>query len=428
MVELAGLIDRKAIMKELGSASEPDGLKVKRSDIVYRHMRDPALLRYYYSMKMMPVLDKLDLSGSSPTDIFIGRFGYPNVTIGPMVPPEFGDTSILAVPERWRSFSIEQIVSSRSKLVRGMHKSKVNAVEKGRVEEQIRDLALADRPAEAELKFSRKPFVKIALNDEVQPFGPSADIKAFDVYNIKANKQIERLYMDVDANAGTAIRESYESDIPVSKIQQAFSAGLFGIGRRRKFVPTRWSITAVDDTLSKGNLKEVKEFDEIDSIHMYYNVSLDNRWLIIFVPGEWKYESAEAWYPKTIWNEGGTSISIYSSYEGYTGRKTYAEIGGCYYAARLAVTEKLKQLQKQAVVMILREVHEGYLMPVGVWNVREHVRETLEKEPIIAHSSDEMFSVISEKMDIPVKDWIANCRALRELLYQRELSSYIGKR
>jgi Uncharacterized conserved protein len=65
------------------------------------------------------------------------------------------------------------------------------------------------------------------------------------------------------------------------------------------------------------------------------------------------------------------------------------------------VTEKLKQLQKQAVVMILREVHEGYLMPVGVWNVREHVRETLEKEPIIAHSSDEMFSIIGEKMDIP---------------------------
>jgi Uncharacterized conserved protein len=26
-------------------------------------------------------------------------------------------------------------------------------------------------------------------------------------------------------------------------------------------VPTRWSITAVDDTLSKGNLKEVKEFE-----------------------------------------------------------------------------------------------------------------------------------------------------------------------
>ena len=38
-----------------------------------------------------------------------------------------------------------------------------------------------------------------------------------------------------------------------------------------------------------------------------------------------------------------------------------------------------------------------------------------------------MFSVIGEKMDIPIKDWIANCRALKELLYQRELSSYVGR-
>jgi len=424
---LTDLIDRKAIIKELDDDSRKDELRVKRSDIVYRHMRDPALLRYYYSMKMMPILNKLDLSGSSPTDIFIGRYGYPNVTIGPMVPPEFGDTSILAVPERWRAFSIEQIVSARSKLVRGMHKSKVTSVEKGRIEEQVRDLALADRPAEAELMFSKKPFVKMALNDEVQPFGPSADIKALDVYNVKANRQVEKLYLDVDAAASTAIKELYEKDIPVSKIQQSFSAGLFGLGRRRKFVPTRWSITAVDDTLSKGNLKDVKEFDEIDSIHIYYNVSLDNRWMILFIPGRWKYESAEAWYPKTIWNEDGKTISIYSSYEGYTGRKTYAEIGGCYYAARLAVTEKLKLLQKQAMVIILREVHEGYLMPVGVWNVREHVRETLEKEPMVVHGTDEMFLTISKKMDIPVKDWIANCRALKELLYQRDLASYAGR-
>ncbi|MEM3019941.1 MAG: hypothetical protein QW194_01270 [Candidatus Micrarchaeaceae archaeon] len=422
---MAGLIDRKAIIKELGSASQPDELKVKRSDIVYRHMRDPALLRYYYSMKMMPVLDRLDLSGSSPTDIFIGRFGYPNVTIGPMVPPEFGDTSILAVPERWRAFSIEQIVSSRSKLVRGMHKSRVDAVEKGRIEEQIRDLALADRPAEAELTFSKKPFVKIALNDEVQPFGPSADIKAFDIYNIKANKQIEKLYMDVDADAGTAIRESYESDIPVSKIQQALSAGLFGLGRRRKFVPTRWSITAVDDTLSKGNLKEVKEFDEIDSIHMYYNISLDNRWLIIFVPGRWKYESAEAWYPKTIWNEGGTSISIYSSYEGYNGRKTYAEIGGCYYAARLAVVEHLNRIRRQGAVLVLREAGPGYLLPAGVWLVRENVRKALAGRPVRFGTLQAALTYAAKRLKTPWRMVLRESRLLRNIRERRRITEYL---
>ena len=98
-----------------------------------------------------------------------------------------------------------------------------------------------------------------------------------------------------------------------------------------------------------------------------------------------------------MWNENGIDISIFGSYEQYTGRKTYAEIGGCYYSGRLAITEKLQMLKRQAVALILREVHEGYLMPVGVWNVREHVRETLEKEPQIMHTTNEMFDCIKIK-------------------------------
>jgi hypothetical protein len=220
--------------------------------------------------------------------------------------------------------------------------------------------------------------------------------------------------------------ELYKKGIPVSKIQRGLSAGLFGLKNKRKFVPTRWSITAVDDTISKDNLEEVKSYDPIDAIHAYYNVSLDNRWLIFFIPGNWQYESIEAWWPKTIWNENGKDISIFSSNEGYNGRKTYAEIGGCYYSGRLAITEKMQELKKQAVALILREVHDGYVMPVGVWNVREHVRETLQMEPIVMHSMEDMMKCIAERLDINSAGWIKNSRVLRDLISQRRLQEYVS--
>ena len=410
--------------------SSVDGLtvKVKRSDIVYRHMHDPALMKRYYSMRMLPIMDRMELSGSSPTDVFIGSYNYPNVFIGPMVPPEFGDTSLLGTPERWRSFSIPKIVEMRSRLVRGMYQSNVKSVENGRVEEQVRDLALAERPAEAEVDFAKRPFVSMQLNDDSQPFGPSVRFKGLEVYNTKADRDIERLYSDTDAKASTAILELYDRDLPVSKIQQALSAGTLGIGGRRRFVPTRWSITAVDDTIGKSNLERVKEYDSVDAIYAFHHVSLDNRWLIFFMPGNWEYESAEAWYPDTIWNQGGGEVSIYSSYEGYYGRKTYAEIGGCYYAAKVAVTERLMAMKRQAKVMILREVHSGYLLPVGVWNVREHVRETLSKEPHVMHTAAELFEYVNSKMEITNRDWIANCRILRDMLAQPRLSEYVAGR
>jgi len=43
--------------------------------------------------------DTKQISGSSPPGVFVGRFGYPKVFVGPMVPPVSGDTEILDTPE-----------------------------------------------------------------------------------------------------------------------------------------------------------------------------------------------------------------------------------------------------------------------------------------------------------------------------------------
>ena len=417
-------MDRAEILKRVSDASKAIP-ELKRSAIVYQHMRDPALLRYYYKVKTLPLIERLDLSGSSPTDVFVGRFGYPKVFIGPMVPPEFGDTSILSTPERWRHKSIEDIVDMRYRLVRGMYETNVHNVEKGRIEEQVRDLALAERPADSDIAFAKKPFVKVEFRDEVQPFGPSAQLKSFEVHNMKADRKMESMYSDTDATATTSILELYERGLPVSQIQKALSAGLFGLKGSRRFVPTRWSITAVDDTLGKHKREHIKEYDSVDAIYAFYHVSLDNRWLIFFIPGNWQYESIEAWWPKTVWNANGIDISIFGSYEGYDGRSTYAEIGGCYYAARLAVTERLELMKRQAMVLILREVHDGYIMPVGVWNVREHVREALGTQPTIMHTRDDMFNYIRSKLSIPVKSWIANSTLLDRITRQRSMHEYM---
>lgn len=419
-------MDRNEMLGEL--AGMPPVPAVKRSTVVYRHMRDPALLRYYYGMKTMNLLDRLDLSGSSPTDIFIGRYGYPKVYIGPLVPPEFGDTSILGTPERWDNMTMDDIVSMRSRLVRGVHVSNVHSVESGIIEEQVRDLALAARPAVTDLTFTRKPFIRMALQDEVQPFGPSAVMKDMSIGNTTANRDVEALYGDTDAKATTAMAELYDKGLPVSKIQQGLSAGLFGLKGNRRFVPTRWSITAVDDTISKKNLEMVKEYDIIDAIMAYYHVALDNRWLILLFPSGWEYESIEAFYPNTVWNEGNGTVSIFGSYEGYRGRKEYAEMGGCYYSGRLAITERLRLMGKQASALILREVHEGYTMPVGVWNVREHVRATLEKEPVMLDGIGDVMAFVEERMEIRGHEWVRNSRMLRGLLSQRRLYEYVTSR
>ncbi len=398
-------------------------MNVVRSRAVYHNMDNPALLKYYYRFKTITQIRNNEVYGSSPPDLFVGRHGYPYVYVGPLVPPQLGDTSIMSTPERWVGMTIPDIVEMRSNLVRGMYRTKVTNADNGRIEEMLKELALADKSGDVEQKLSRRPATNMSFSEYSQPYGPSAPLTDMWIGNIKANQQVEKAYSDTSMKAGDAIVELYRKGTIVSKIQKALAGGLLGTGQRRRFVPTRWSITAVDDTLGRHRLETVKQNAPIDGVRIYTDVALDNRWIVLMLPGSWEYELVEAWYPNTTWNLDSPDIQIFSSYEPYEGRSKYAEIGGCYYAARLASSELLDGIQGQAKVVILREAHPGYIMPVGVWNVREHVREALRHEPVHLDSLQDALLYVSKMMDIPIPVWIKNSALLRRSLYQKTLKT-----
>jgi hypothetical protein len=142
------------------------------------------------------------------------------------------------------------------------------------------------------------------------------------------------------------------------------------------------------------------------------------------LPNEWEYELIEAWYPNTTWNPYGRRITIFNSYEFNKGRNTYAEIGGCYYAARFAVNELLNKEKRQAGVVILREAHPDYIMPIGVWNVRESVREALRRKYYKFDTLNKALNYISEYLDISIDRWIKNSAILKDRIYQRRIEDF----
>ncbi len=387
--------------------------------------RCPILVRYDFMMRTAPMIDRLDLEGSSPPGVFVGRIGYPKVYVGPLVPPLHGDTEILDTPESWIGRTMEDIVSFRSQLVRGMHRVHVMDVETGgRIVDLTRELALSTAATEVEVGFTKKPHGRVVLDDNVQPFGPSAPLRKLDVSTLRVDRKLDRAYSDTDLLARDAVLELYGDGVAVSKLQRAFSVGAFGLGKNRKFVPTRWSITAVDDTIGKELRETVKTFPLVNEIRVFEAVGFDDRFLVVQMPRPWRYELIEAWYPKTLWNPLGSEVVMFGDHEGFEGRTTYASIGGCYYAARLAVGEALVRERRQAAVVILRETHPGYIMPVGVWNVREHVREALRRPPRAFVTMAETLAYLQTRLDIPMKRYIRVSEVLKNVLYQRTFDDF----
>src|SRR5437879_12676636 len=104
--------------------------------------------------------------------------------------------------------------------------------------------------------------------------------------------------------------------------------------------------------------------------------------------------------------------------EGFRNRKTYPKPGGCYYSARLAVTEYLDAIGRQAGAIMLREIHPGYIMPVGVWNVRESLRALFKTRFEQFDSMDAAMNYASTIFEIPKRDWIQNSALLQKTYFQ----------
>jgi len=390
----------------------------------YKEDYEAVLVKFYAMMKTLPLIDNTEIEGSSPPGVFVGRWNYPKVYIGPMIPPFHGDTTLLDTPEHWVGKSIKDIVNFRFSMVRGMYLSNVKTLEGNKIVEQTRELALADRSPDVEAEFKKKPHGLI-LDENSQPFGPSAPLQNFDVGNFRFDDKVEKAYYDTDLKANDAVMTLYQNDVFVSKIQKAFSVGAFGMKKRRKFVPTRWSITAVDSIISQNLIERTKTYPTINEFRIYETVQLDNRWIVLMIPREWCYELIEAWYPKTIWNPEGREIRMFSDHEFFDGRKTYPDIGGCYMAGRIGVNELLNQEKRQAGVVILRETHPGYIMPVGVFNVRNAVREAVKSKPIKFSTLNDALTYISTKLEISINKWVESSAIIKDILQQRKIVDFI---
>ena len=388
--------------------------------------RCPLMLKFYSNKLHSPEVKTKDLVGSSPPAVFVGRYGYPKVEIGPLLPTFTGDTTILDKPELWAGKSMYDIASMRFQLVRGKYRIDAKDFQKsGRIVDNVQELALTEKPVDIETLFEKRPSGRVVLDDAIVPFGPSAKMESMTLSNGRFERNLEKSFYDIDMNSTDAVVSAYTNGTLVSEIEKAFSVGTMGVGKRRRFVPTRWSITAVDDILGKNQIKDVRYLETIDEFRLYQWKELDNWWSILMLPVTWRYEMIEAWYPKTSWNPSPNEMIMSHDHEFFDGRTTYADnITGGYYAARLAVTEYLQSIRRSAAVMVFREIHPGYDIPLGVWNIRENVRAALRTKPYTSDTLEPLWAYVNSFMDLKKERWLKNSEILKDYLIQRRIEDF----
>ena len=317
------------------------------------------------------------------------------------------------IPEKWIGKSLEEIVNFRLNLIRGI--KNISTIEcEGSYIENLQEMAMSSSPTDTEIEFVKPTFPITSVDEQSAPFGPLGQIKNAKFSSTHANSTIEKVYYDHDLKADDAVMKLYNSGIDVSKIQKCFSIGMMGISR--KLVPTKWSITATDDIISKTLMLQILDFDIIDSFRVFSFSHLGNLFSIILFPHRWLFEMQEAWHD-------GTTIGFGNDYEDAKGISHPPSIAGAFFAAKLGVAEFLFKIQKQAGILVLREIQPEYAVPVGVWQVREGIREAMKQPASIVESMESAIELATKKMSISKNEWIREGKMLK-LIQQKSITDF----
>lgn len=368
---------------------------------------------------------KKDVFGASPPAVFVGRYGYPQVKAGPMIPPEVSgdDAWDLEDPKKLLKMGIEEIIHQRCSLVRANTLADVKQPLSNRLIEKAQELALSSQPVDAEARFSKPLKETTSFDGVMTPMGPSGKVEKFDLAeNPKVPGKVDYLTYDTDALAKDAALELFDSNIETEHITRLLSIGL--LGQKRKLVPTRWAITATDDMVGKELARQALDYPEVRDIQVFSGGCLGNHFEILLYPRAYSFELLEIWMKRTVWS--GANSWIGQDMEGATGKKGYSNLAGGYYAARLPVLEHFQKTRRQAAIFAIREITPEYWAPLGVWVVREAARDAMAGTPQTFDALDAALMDMEKRIHTHRGEWQYRSELLPYLQKQTSLSQFLN--
>ncbi len=383
-----------------------------------------------YCGKRCKILDKFiqsspkvkeHFSGSSPPEVFVGRVDYPNVFCGVLSPEEKGNTSKMSLPEEWveKNLPIDEILGYRAQMIYARNKTNIKSDRK--IKALVQSLALTSKSTSTEFFLEKKPTMSFTASKMFSIMANPAPLKkAIIEDNLSVPNKVEHLVGDIDAKSLDAVNELYSSNIRISHIQKLFSTGLLGMKKSRKMVPTRWSITAIDDIVGKEILERIKFYPQIKNFEVFSEYYNGNQFEILLLPGNFEFEVIEVSFSGGLWSESKTSFV--QDYESFFGRKTYASnVVGAYYADRLSTAEYLDRIKKQAKIVVFHEEREEYYAPLGVGIIRETIRKAMQRQPERFSTLKEALERMKTRVKFDWKKYMENCKIIKDYGKQKSL-------
>ena len=369
----------------------------------------------------------------SPPSVFIGsKLKYPLVNVGILSPLEKDENAwVYDDAKYWakNDFGIYDVIRLRDSLLNSRFQSRVKDSQmQNKFLDIAKEIAIASKPVELEIELKSRLNVDKKRDRILMHQGMHAGLKkARVVGNVKVHQKVDKVMND-EIKAVEGIEMLYKSNFDEYALSKILSVGVLGLKKNKRLVPTRWSITATDDTLGKSLLKKVREYKWLEDYEMFLGEFLGNQFLIMLFPNVWSFELFELYFPGSSWNPSDV-LKASTDYENFYGRKNYASnTQGGYYATRLPILEYLNSIKRQASVLVIRIETPSYWAGLGVWVVRESVRKALERGVMKFRSRKELIDgarkIAKVKFNFDSENIMSKSKLLKTLRTQKRLREW----
>ncbi|MAF51172.1 MAG: hypothetical protein CMH64_03705 [Nanoarchaeota archaeon] len=361
----------------------------------------------------------VSFSGASPPDIFVGKWGYPNVFSGILSPVGHDENSKgMSDPEEWfkNKLSSDDILLRRSSLVYSRFENSIKNPN-SKLNDVMQEVSMASKACDVEFNLKKAPKIRVNTSVVTNPLGNVAPLRKAKISgNVKVAKKVDYFVDDHHLKAENAIVDLHKFGFSVSSMIKLLSSGLLGIKKQRKLVPSRWSTTAVDDMVSKNLLKKVKEYNWINDFYVFSDEYLGNHYEILLLPRSWSFEVIESKVGvDKYWQDSEINFK----------RKKYAsDVTGAYYANRLAVVEFLNKIKKQASVIFFREIKD-YEVPLGIGILREVSRNAFTQRVRRFNNLKEALEDMQSRLKTHISKYTARSNVIEEYKKQSSLREFI---
>ena len=307
-----------------------------------------------------------EAEGPTPPSPLVGESGYPKVPVSLGISP-YGDPALRDSPQLWAraGLSLEEVARLRTEMLYPFKNFDVR-----RPEELLKgDLAwgaVSYKPVDAEAKLSGKPRPP-SFDGILSPIGVSAraeEVKVVD--NPKVDPLLERR-AEEGVKAEEAIKELFKRGIDIYLLQKALSVGL--LGKRKRLVPSRWAITAVDVAVSKALKEDLLKMKWTSSVKAATYSHYGNVYKVILLPGPPAVEMLEVWEPRSLWTPKEVTIH---NFEGPAVRaRALDPDDGGFHALKVGALKAMWEKGVSATALIIRRITPDYYLPLGSWQIRE---------------------------------------------------------